>query len=147
MGAAVADRIESGWEHFPHAADIGVRGFGPTPDVAFAQAALALTAVVVDPATVAPTQRVIVACRAPDPDLLLVEWLNTVVFEMATGDQMFGRFAVRIDGPYLSGAMWGEAVDPARHQPAVEVKGATHAELRVERRPDGLCVAQCIVDV
>ena len=33
------------WEHFPHDADVGVRGFGPTPAEAFAQAALALTAV------------------------------------------------------------------------------------------------------
>ena len=34
------------WEHFPHDADVGVRGFGATPAEAFAQAALALTAVV-----------------------------------------------------------------------------------------------------
>lgn len=34
------------WEHFPHGADIGVRGFGPTMAAAFEQAALAMTAVV-----------------------------------------------------------------------------------------------------
>jgi len=34
------------WEHFPHEADIGVRGFGATPAEAFEQAALALTAAV-----------------------------------------------------------------------------------------------------
>ena len=37
------------WEHFPHEADIGVRGRGTSPDIAFAQAALGLTAVVTDP--------------------------------------------------------------------------------------------------
>ena len=40
---------EARWEHFPHDADIGVRGFGPTVVAAFEQAALALTAVITDP--------------------------------------------------------------------------------------------------
>ncbi len=39
------------WEHFEHGADIGVRGIGPTPASAFEQAALALTAVITDPAS------------------------------------------------------------------------------------------------
>ena len=34
------------WEHFPHDADVGVRGWGATPAVAFEQAAQALTAVI-----------------------------------------------------------------------------------------------------
>lgn len=42
------------WEHFRHEADIGVRGLGATREAAFEQAALALTAVLTDPARVAP---------------------------------------------------------------------------------------------
>jgi SHS2 domain-containing protein len=37
-------------------------------------------------------------------------------------------------------------VDVARHEPAVEIKGATYTALRLERL-DGHWVAQCIVDV
>ena len=37
------------WEHFPHEADIGVRGRGMSAATAFEQAALALTAVITDP--------------------------------------------------------------------------------------------------
>jgi SHS2 domain-containing protein len=47
----------------------------------------------------------------------------------------------------LTGAAYGEPVDRARHQPAVEVKGATHTALGVERRDDGAWIAQCVVDV
>jgi len=36
----------SRWEHFPHDADVGIRGFGPTAAAAFEQAACALTAAV-----------------------------------------------------------------------------------------------------
>lgn len=41
-------------EYFPHGADMEVRGLGATLEEAFAQAALSLTAVVSDPAAVAP---------------------------------------------------------------------------------------------
>jgi protein archease len=34
------------WEHFPHDADVGVLGLGATPAEAFAQAAMATTAVI-----------------------------------------------------------------------------------------------------
>ena len=39
---------DSGWEHFPHEADMGVRGYGPSQTAAFEQVALALTAVITD---------------------------------------------------------------------------------------------------
>ena len=44
-----------GWEHFAHGADVGVRGVGATLNEAFEQAALALTAVVADPAHIEST--------------------------------------------------------------------------------------------
>jgi SHS2 domain-containing protein len=134
------------WEHFPHAADMGVRGFGPTKAEAFAQAALAMTAVVVDPAEVAPREAVAIRCEAPDDELLLAEWLNGLIYEMSTRKMLFSRFEVRFDGPRLAGQAWGERVDVARHHPAVEVKGATYTQLRVAREGDGW-VAQTVVDV
>jgi SHS2 domain-containing protein len=134
------------WEHFPHGADIGVRGFGASKAEAFTQAALAMTAVIADPATVEPREAVDVQCEAPDDELLFAEWLNSLVYEMATRRMLFSRFAVRFDGPLLSGQAWGEPVDAARHHPAVEVKGATYTQLRVAREGNGW-VAQTVVDV
>ena len=60
---------------------------------------------------------------------------------------LFGRFAVRIDGARLEGALWGEPVDVERHAPACEPKGATYTALRVAKNPDGAWSAACIVDV
>lgn len=135
------------WEHFPHGADIGVRGVGATREEAFAAAALGLTAVVTDPAGVAAGAEVEIRCAAPDDELLLVDWLNALVFEMATRRMLFGRFAVAIAGHELVARAWGEPLDRARHRPAVEVKGATYTGLSVARRDDGAWVAQCVVDV
>lgn len=139
--------IEPAWEHFAHGADIGVRGTGPTKEAAFEQAAMALTAVVTDLTTVRAAHRIEVECEAPGDDHLLVEWLNALVYEMATRRMLFGKFEVAIDGAKLKAVVQGEAVDRVRHEPAVEVKGATYTELRVERRADGAWVAQCVVDV
>lgn len=135
------------WEHFHHGADIGVRGIAPTEGGAFEQTATALTAVLTDPAGVQPERAVEVHCDAPDHELLLVDWLNALVYEMATRHMVFGRFTVDLRDGALSGTAWGEPLDVARHQPAVEVKGATYTALKVGRRQDGLWQAQCVVDV
>jgi tRNA nucleotidyltransferase (CCA-adding enzyme) len=135
------------WEHFSHVADIGVRGFGQSMDEAFEQAALALTAVITEPGLVRPVQAVDIACAAPNPEILLADWLNALVFEMAIRHMLFSRFEVRITDQRLAAKAWGEAVDIARHQPAAEVKGATLSELEVARGADGRWLAQCIVDV
>jgi SHS2 domain-containing protein len=135
------------WEHFHHVADIGVRGEGADLREAFEQAALALTAVITEPGLVEPRVAVPIRCAAPDPELLLVDWLNALIYEMATRGMLFSRFRVAIEGQGLEATAWGEALDPKRHRPAVEVKGATYTELRVVQRGSGRWVAQCVVDV
>lgn len=137
----------SQWEHFNHQADIGVRGLGETVSEAFEQAALALTAVITDLASVTPAQAVTVECDNPDRELLLVDWLNAIVYEMATRSMLFSRYEIQLADNHLTATLHGEAVDVKRHQPAVEVKGATYTELKVEQRADGLWLAQCVVDV
>ena len=135
------------WEHFPHQADIGVRGLGATLEQAFEQAALALTAVITDVAIVAPKEMIWLSCAAPDVELLLADWLNSLIFEMATRNMLFSRFEVHLEGNRLTAQAWGEALEVARHHPAVEIKGATYTELKVSQQPGGGWLAQCVVDV
>ncbi len=137
---------KAGWEHFPHDADVGVRGWGSTAGEAFEQAARALKEVVTH-AEVRTQAAVEVKCDAPDIEILFVEWLNAIIYEMAVRKMLFGRFAVRIDGTRLTGTLWGEQVDVARHAPACEPKGATYTALRVAKESDGRWSAACIVDV
>ena len=135
------------WEHFDHGADIGVRGFGSTKAAAFEQAALALTAVVTDPASVMARETVPIFCEAGDDELLLAAWLNAIVSEMAVRRMLFGRFHVEFEGHDLNATATGERISVERHRPAVEVKGATYTALRVARTGDGGWLAQTVVDV
>ena len=136
-----------GWEHFDHKADIGIRGRGATREEAFEEAARALTAVMTDPDGVIPRARIDIRCSAPDEESLLVAWLNALIYEMATRRLLFSRFEVRILDGTLEAGVWGEPVDIARHEPAVEVKGATYTQLKVASSGDGTWLAQCVVDV
>ena len=134
------------WEHYEHGADIGVRGLGATKAQAFEQAALALTAVITDPQGVAAPQTVQIECQAPDDELLLADWLNALVYEMAVRRMLFGRFQVSLDGTRLTAQASGEPVSVPRHHPAVEIKGATYTTLRVAP-VEGGWLAQTVVDV
>ncbi|MES9963684.1 MAG: archease [Candidatus Sedimenticola sp. 20ELBAFRAG] len=135
------------WEHFHHEADIGVRGLGRSPDRAFEQAALALTAVITDLDSVQGVIPVSIHCECNDLELLLTDWLNALVYEMATRHMLFSRFQVTIEDGKLNAVAWGEPIDLQRHKPAVEIKGATYTELAVTQADSGHWAAQCVVDV
>jgi SHS2 domain-containing protein len=140
-------RGEGHWEHFPHEADMGIRGIGASLEEAFAQAAMAMTAVITDPRQVLSKESISVTASDPDPELLFVDFLNAVIFEMARRHMLFGHFHVMLDDGRLTATARGEAVDVARHQPAVEIKGATYTALKVRQLDNGLWLAQCVVDV
>ena len=135
------------WEHFEHEADIGVRGCGPTAADAFEQAAIAMTAVITDPANINPVEEADIECEGPDMELLLPDWLNAILFEMSTRGMLFGEFKVRFNEGKLFGTAKGERVDIERHRPTVEVKAATYTALKVTQQQDGTWLAQCVVDV
>jgi SHS2 domain-containing protein len=146
-GVPTLSAQRSGWDHVPHGADIGVRGWGSTVAAAFEQVALATTAIVADPSLIRPETSVDISCEAASLEDLLVEWLNAVIFEMATRQMVFGAFRVRIEEHRLTASARGERLDPDRHDAGVEPKGATYTRLRVDHREDGMWEAQCVVDV
>jgi SHS2 domain-containing protein len=147
MAMDAAPRVRQDWEHFSHGSDIGVRGFGTTVEAAFEQAAVALTAVVADVAAVRQEQTVEVFCEAPDMELMLVDWLNAIIYEMAVRNMLFSGFRVSLTEGSLAGVLAGERVDPQRHEVAVEAKGATVTALEVRCDQHGQWIAQCVIDV
>ncbi len=134
------------WEHFPHEADMGVRGIGPTKEAAFEGAALALTAVITDPDEVIPTQQVTITCQAPDDELLLVDWLNALVYEMATRKMLFGRFEVHSTTVRYTPRPGGNRLrSPGIDSPS-RSKGDLYGSPR-QAGPEGVLDRECVVDV
>ncbi len=136
-----------GWNHFEHDADIGLRATSATREGLFEEMGRALTGVVTDPADVRLEETVDIHCEAPDDALLLVDWLNALIYEMATRRMVFGKWSVELHGTTLKARVEGEALDRDRHKPVVEVKGATYTALAVGRDESGNWCGQCVVDV
>ena len=151
------------WEHFSHQADIGIKASAGTLPEVFEQAAVALTAIVTEPKIVQPLECVKLECDAEDEELLFVNWLNSIIYEMAVGKMLFSKFEVKIDPApsgnsllnirrcgvenlKLSAKIWGEKIDPARHSPAVEPKAVTYNQLSVKNE-NGKWTVQCVIDV
>ena len=153
------------WRHVAHTADVGIEVEARTREELFAEAAEALTALLVaapddgdadadaddgaataaggaagDADAVAPVE---VPVRVPPGDdaAMLRDWLAEVlvVFEV---DGVVGReFPVAIGPDGLTGAVRGTRFDPARHSRGLEVKAVTYHGLRVEAVPGGWCAA------
>ncbi len=140
-------RDDSRWEHFDHGADIGLRAQADSRPALFELMAEALTAVVTPPERVRGEVEVAIHCEAPDDALLLVDWLNALVFEMSTRGLLFSEWRVALDDHRLDATVRGQAIDRRSHEPAVEVKGATYTALEFEQLPNGHWLAQCVVDV
>lgn len=139
-----------GYAYLDHAADLAVRAWGSSLDEAFSEAAMALFSAMVRTERVVPNEAREVALSAPSLDLLLVDWLASLVALKDTAGLVFGRFEVRVAAGRTSSALaataWGEPLDPARHEPGSEVKGISLLGLRV-REEHGRWTAEYVADV
>lgn len=133
------------WEHFAHQTNIGVRGYGNSPDAAFAQLALATMAAITDLRYIEAHSVVTLECRAPDLELLLFDWVNTLLFEMDARHQLFCAFDVHIHGQHLEATIWGEPHVASRHHPLIKLEGATFTALHVAALASDTWMAQCVV--
>lgn len=134
------------WEHFVRNADIGLRGYGHSLDETFAQAALAMMAMIVEPDRVEAQGAVTLECRAPDLNLLLSEWLHVLRTEIAVRNRVFCAFDVHITGRHLHAIAWGEPLAVARHSPAADLEAAVFSAARVVLEGSDTWLAECVVE-
>jgi len=129
------------YSFFSHTGDIGLTLTGQSLDELFADAAVALTEAMTDHALVRARQSAVVELRSAAVDLLLVEWLNELVFRFETEDLLVARAAVGVaqeSGEWvLGGSVDGESLDRARHPIKLLVKAATYHALEVRRTAEG----------
>jgi len=123
--------------------DATFRAFGTDLDELFTAAADATTGLMVaEPETLAPAVTVPVTVTAPSLDLLLLRFLEELVFEKDAHHLLLRATAVRVqaagsDGEARAEALLrGETIDPSKHALATDVKAVTLHGLRVERAGD-----------
>ena len=72
--------MEQGYRILEHPSDVGVEAFGLSLGEAFEYAALGLTSIIVEPASVHPTEQRFVSIKGTDPENLLVRWLSEILY-------------------------------------------------------------------
>jgi tRNA nucleotidyltransferase (CCA-adding enzyme) len=136
---------EAGHELLEHTADVGIRTWGPTREVAFAEAALGLVELLDVRGSGKGRVREI-HLTGPDPGSLLVDFLNELIVILETEDvAVTGARVRRAADDELEADVLLAAPD---HPPeGVVVKAATYHGLAVETRPDGTVEARVFLDV
>jgi SHS2 domain-containing protein len=121
------------FETFEHTADVGIRACGATMAEAFANAARGLFSLITDLDIIEERRSREVSVTASDRELLLVEWLNQLVYLFDVEYLLFKRFQIlHLTDTGLTARCFGEKVDKSRHQLKTGIKSATYHMLKVE---------------
>lgn len=136
-----------GYDYFDVAADVGVKAWGPTLSETFAQAALGVFALIVDPATTEPRESREVRAQAETREALLVNWLNECLYIHDIEAFVVNRIEFLVfEATRIYALLWGEAVDPKRHRVGTVVKAATFHEVQI-REAAGRWEIRVVLDV
>ena len=128
-----------------HTADIGLDARGEDLAEAFARAGEGLFSIITDRRTVRARTSREFSLAAPDPESLLFEWLNRLIYVFDTELFLFSKFEVEhYDGHALKALGFGEHYDAARHHLRTEVKSATFHQMRID---DERCEVRVYFDV
>ncbi len=140
-----AGSLRRSYAYFDHDADVGIVGYGSTPEVALVSAAEAMFALICDLGQVRPIRSIHVTFDEPDLEFALVVWLNWLLAESRAERLALGQFSLEHTGSRWEGTASGEPWRPDLER-GVEVKGATLTMLAL-RRVGAQWEARCVVDV
>jgi len=134
-------------ETFDHTADLGLRIVAPDLNTLFAEAGQALFATIIEnPDAIRLTASQTFEIAGENREFLFYDWLRTLLYQFDAEHWLFGKFEVVVRSDGLSATVWGELLEPERHERSHEVKAITYHALRVEQTPDGW-LAEVIVDI
>ena len=129
------------FEFFNHTADMGVRITGRTLEELFQAAAEAFTAAMCDLSEVDTKVREELSVAAAEVDLLLVDWLNELLWRFDARGLLVRSADVAVsrgaEGWGLRANLFGEPLDPCRHRIKILIKGITYHHLVVAETPEG----------
>jgi SHS2 domain-containing protein len=128
--------LRKGFEIIEHTADIGIRAYGADIAEAFANAAKGMFSLITDLNKVQTTLSRDVEASAADQEILLVEWLNQLVYLFDVEHILFKDFDITtIVDTRIQARCYGEKVDKSRHELKIGIKSATYHMLKIEENP------------
>jgi len=139
--------MRNGFEVINHTADVAIAAYGADLKAAFANAALGMFSIMTDVKKVNETVVRDVEVRADEIKVLLVSWLNELLFISDVEKILFKRFDIsELDGTRIVARCYGGRLDHKRHKIKTEIKAATYHMTQIEEKRDGVRV-QVLFDI
>ena len=140
-----------------HTADIGIRVRGKNLPGLCENAALGMFSLLADLKSVKPSLKLKVSADGNDPESLLVNWLNELIYLAAVKKMVFSEFAVKKYGQpggkvakkvrySISAEIRGEKLAAFGKRLNYEIKAATYHQLKIKKISSG-CEAGIIFDI
>ncbi|MDD2472008.1 MAG: archease [Dehalococcoidales bacterium] len=118
-----------------HTADIGLVAYGENLPEAFLNAGIGMSSIMVDLRTVKADTRIDIIIEEDDPEKLLFEWLNRLLYYFDTRSIIFKRFElISFASNRLEASGYGEKYNPLRHIIKTGVKSATFHKIMVDEK-------------
>ncbi len=139
--------VEKPFEVIDHTADIGIIAYGADIKQVFANAALGLFSLMADLDDLKETVQRELQLSAEDAEVLLVEWLNELIYIFDVEHIIFKRFEIdKLSSTEIKARCFGEKIKPGQHRLKREIKAATYHMLRINKEDSGYKV-QVIFDI
>ncbi len=117
-------------------ADIGLVSCGSSLKEMLTDAALGLTALMVEPKDLRDDRIVDIEIVGDDPESLFYRWLSEIIFLKDAEKFLLKKCVVKSDDcpPWkISGKLFGDAIDPSRQRLKIDIKAVTLYKLGVTR--------------
>ena len=136
------------FEYIEHTADAGMCVRGDTLRSLFTHAAQGLFEMIAVVDTIDETTSINVHLEAESVEMLLVAWLDELIFKHETEDIFFKRAEIsNISATELVAKVYGEPTNFDKHVVYTEIKAVTYHQLYVIQNPNGDWEAQVIFDL
>ena len=139
--------VEKPSEVIDHTADIGIVAYGTDIKQVFANAAFGLFNLMADLDDFKEDLQRELELSAEDVEVLLVEWLNELIYIFDVEHIIFKRFEIEgLTSTHIKARCFGEKIKPGQHKLKREIKAATYHMLRISKEDGGYKV-QVIFDI
>jgi SHS2 domain-containing protein len=139
--------VKKPFEFIDHTADIGIVAYGADIKQVFANAALGLCNLMVDLDDFKEDVQRDIELSAEDVEVLLVEWLNELIYIFDVEHIVFKRFEIEeLTDTQIRARCFGERIKPGQRKLKREIKAATYHMLRIGK-DNGSYRAQVIFDI
>ena len=140
-------RMEKAFKVIDHTADIGIIAYGANIKEVFTNAAVGLSSLMAELDDIKEDVQNNLELSAEDEEILLVEWLNELIYILDVEHIIFKRFEIdEISGNQIKARCFGEKIKPGQHKLKREIKAATYHMLRISKGSSGYEV-QVIFDI